>query len=94
MTLVFMAMLGVQIHLMRKFRDQIIALHYYVVTIVSLSLLQCIFNWAIYGYMNRVGEHSRMLTFLGIMIEILRSTFARVVTLVVALGYGILIKSI
>lgn len=44
--------------------------------------------------MNRRGESSPFLTFVSIALEILRNTSARVVSLVVALGYGILIKSI
>lgn len=44
--------------------------------------------------MNKVGVYSSFLTFASIAVEILRNTFARVVTLIVALGYGILITTV
>jgi hypothetical protein len=94
MTVVYAVFLGVWLLLLRKYQDQLIALHYYVLVIILISFLECIFNWSLYAYINRRGEYSGAITFLCMVIEIFRSTFARVVTLVVALGYGILIKSI
>ena len=79
---------------MKKHRDNIINLHYYVLAIISISFAQCVFNWALYAYLNRYGVNSPWLSFLSIMMEILKNTSARVVTLIVALGYGIVITSI
>ena len=79
---------------MKKHQESRINLHYYVLAIISISFAQCAFNWGLYSYMNQKGENSPFLTFFSISMEILRNTFARVVTLIVALGYGILITSI
>ena len=94
MTLVYTLLLASWLFLMRKFQDQLINLHYYVLLIICISFLECIFNWSLYSHINRKGEYSTAITLMCMAIEIFRSTFARVVTLVVALGYGILIKSI
>jgi hypothetical protein len=65
-----------------------------VLAIISICLMQCLFNFGLYHNMNKVGFYSPVLTFASITVDILRNTFARVVTLVVALGYGILITTI
>lgn len=62
--------------------------------IICITWFECIFNWSLYSYINRKGSYSAGITIMCMIIEICRSTFARVVTLVVALGYGILIKTI
>lgn len=94
MTVIYLCLFGAQVYMMKKHRENIINLHYYVLAIITICLFQCIFNWALYGNMNKIGVYSPVLTFASIAVEILRNTFARVVTLVVALGYGILITTI
>ena len=46
-----------------------------------------------FNYDNSNGSVPGSMVGLGIIIEVLRNTFARVITLLVALGYGILIKT-
>ena len=80
--------------MMKQYKENIITLHYYVLVIISICLMQCFFNWGMYSNLNKVGETNSVLILASITMNILRNTFARVVTLVVALGYGILITTI
>lgn len=94
MTLVYIGLLSTWLLLLKKYQDQLINLHYYVLAIIMISFFECVFNWSLYSFINRKGRYSTGITLICMLIEIFRSTFARVVTLVVALGYGILIKTI
>ena len=94
MTFVYLGLLSVWLLMMKKYQEQLINLHYYILVIIAITFFECIFNWSLYSFLNRKGRYSTGITLMCIVIEITRSTFARVITLIVALGYGILIKSI
>lgn len=92
--MIYLAYLGGYSYKMYKFKDHLIFLHYFVLAVISVTLVQCIFNLSLVQYDNRVGEATATLTLLSCLIEILRQTLARVFTLLIGLGYGILITSI
>ena len=52
------------------------------------------FNIVYLIYINNNGSNSAFLVLVGFVLEISSNVFSRVVTLLVGLGYGILIKTI
>lgn len=79
---------------LKKYREHLVPVHFYVLSILSIAFLECIFNMCYFSYNNRVGKSSYILTFIACLIEVIRNTLSRVFTLVIGLGYGILIMSI
>lgn len=78
---------------MKKFQDHLINLHYYVLAVISLSFLQCFFSSLVFYNHNHTGTYSGFLMGLSMLVDVLRNTFARVVFLLVGIGYGILITT-
>ena len=93
-SLLYTMMTVVWVAKMYEFRDHVIAIHYYILVTIIISLLKCIINLTFYSHINDTGLTSDALLYLSFAIEIARNTFSRVVALVVALGYGIVISSI
>jgi hypothetical protein len=91
MTLVYIGLLSTWLLLLKKHQDQLINLHYYVLAIIMISLFECVFNWIQYSFINRKGRFSTGINLICMLINIFRSTFARVVTLVVALGSRLIV---
>ena len=59
--------------------------------ILVVSMLECVLRWSIFLFVNRHGFNSSGLVMMQVVVQIVRDTFARVITLLVSLGYGILI---
>jgi hypothetical protein len=72
----------------------VIGLHFLIFGLILISLFECAFNGSLYNYQNRIGLNSPFLILMEILFINLRNTASRVLTLLVALGYGILIRSI
>jgi len=79
---------------MHQFRDHAITLHTVIAVVLSVCFAQTLINFAYFTFENTFGHRSLVLLHFGIIFEVLRSTFARVVLLLLALGYGVLIKSV
>ena len=79
---------------MKKHKEHLINLHFYVLAVILISLFECGFECSLYAYLNRKGTNSPVLIITEFFFEILRNIFSRVATLLIGLGYGILIKAI
>lgn len=79
---------------MQKYKENIINLHWCILVIIVISLLECLLRWGIFSSNNMYGTNNSFLLFLQVLVEVCRDTFSRVITLLVSLGYGILIKTI
>lgn len=93
-SLLYTFMTVVWIAKMYEFRDHVIAIHYYILATIIISLFKCLFSISFFNHIDEMGTPSSSLLYLCLGIEVARNTFSRVVALVVALGYGIVISSI
>lgn len=93
-TVFYFGLLVVWAYHVKKYKDHLITVHFYVLSILWITFMQCIFNVSYFYYNNRVGKSSPVLTFIMCLIEVFRNTLSRVFTLLIGLGYGILITSV
>jgi len=75
------------------YKDHVIFLHKLVLLLIIVTVVQCLVTFGVYSNSNEVGDTSSELVLISIILEVIRSTFAKVVTLLVGLGYGICLKS-
>ena len=95
--IMFMAYIALCAHwcyFLNRYKDHLINLHYYVLVVIIVTLGQTLSNIALLQYINTNGYGSNLLSFVSFLFDILSNVISRVVTLIVGLGYGILIKSI
>ena len=79
---------------MHKYRDHTINLHNFILALMAVCALEMLFRWANFKYNNSYGVSHAFLTVTCIVIDVIRNTGSRVMTLLLGLGFGILIKSV
>jgi len=79
---------------MNNHKEHIINLHWFLVIILIVGFLECVLQWSSFLFVNSHGYNHQGLVLAQILVQICRDTFARVVMLLVSLGYGILIQTI
>jgi hypothetical protein len=79
---------------MYRYREAIISLHWYIVVVLVAALLECLFNFSVYSFVDRQGHFSTILSLVASICEIFRSTFSKLILLMIGLGYGISARSI
>ena len=94
MGITYGAILALWLVSMKRFETHLISLHYYVLTILLITFIEAVFKACLYAYMDHYGDSPALYVIFGLFVEIMRSVFARVITLLVGLGYGILIKTV
>ena len=72
-----------------KHRSQLIQLHHFLSVILGFQIVQAIFMVIEYEIQNSYGTLVFSFTFMNILFSTVRNTFARVLTLLVAMGTGI-----
>ena len=94
MSFLYGAILAYWLLSMKRFESHLISLHYYILTIILVTLIEAVFKACLYGYMDHYGDSPALYVIFGLFVEIMRNVFARVITLLVGLGYGILIRTV
>lgn len=92
--LIYLLMLLFWGFMMNKYKDHLINLHWCLLAILVVSMLEAVLRWSIFLFVNNHGFNSIALVVAQVIVQVLRDTFARIITLLVSLGYGILIKTI
>lgn len=94
MAVLYILMLCFQGWKMQEFKYHLINLHWCVLAVIVINLFDCFTRWGNFMYYNKYGFNSFWMIFFQVFVQVIRDTFSRVITLLVSLGYGILIKSI
>eukprot|EP00347_Sterkiella_histriomuscorum_P004633 403359716 len=74
-----------------KHRENLIFLHHFISVILVSQLIQSLFMVVEVYVLNQEGQLVFSFVFINILFSVCRNTFARVLTLLVALGFGIVI---
>lgn len=74
--------------------SQTIKLHGYITILLAASVFECLFYLIFLEVLDNDGRNWTFLTFFHVLMECARNTFSRIFTLLVALGYQVVIKSV
>ena len=91
---VFVLIGAVWAFLCYRHQDQVITLHHFISIILAFQLVQAIFTLVEYQFQNEMGKLYFSYVVVNICFNSVRNALARILTLVVAMGYGILVSSI
>ena len=69
-------------------------LHKFLSVVFSIAFFEFIFMYVEFDFYNDVGKRSTAFLVVNIAMSVARNTMARVMTLLVALGYGIRVSSV
>ena len=79
---------------MRSFKENIIMIHWYITAVFGITLLECAFMYIEFDLYNEEGLRNKIFVGINIVLSACRNTMARVLTLLVALGYGITAQNV
>ena len=80
------------IHLMRKHSDNKVSIHYYFGTLIFCTMVECAITFAEYDVYNQTGKRMLPLTIFSVLFSAFRATLARLICLLISLGYGIVMN--
>ena len=89
MFLITAVVLSVWVFLLWKHWEWAIKLHHFITFVLSIAATEFLINFLQYAVFNSKGRRSILLLIMFILLNVLRNTSARVLTLLVSLGYGI-----
>ena len=83
------------VYLMRKYKDQVILFHNIILALIVISLVQNFFGYLSYLLSDTKKDFSApLLTAIIVFLAVARESSSRVITLLFALGFQIVIKSV
>ena len=94
MVLAYGVLCGIWLYQFKKHRDHIVSLNYHLLAILVAALIESLLSLLHYYLMDVSNVRSSALVNIAAAVQVARSTYARVVVLMVALGYQIVVKSI
>ena len=94
-TVIYGLMLAIWAHLLIKYKDTLIHPHSMICTVLAFGFAECFLSIFLYKMKDSKlrFEGSGLFTFI-MMLQLFRITFSRILSLVIALGYQIVIKSV
>ena len=92
MFFVYVAVTALFIRLMARHSDEKISIHNYFIALMIVTTVECAVTAIEYDIYNSTGKRNLKLTALVIFLSSLRETIARLICLLLALGYGIIMK--
>jgi len=79
---------------MRKHRDNIISIHFYFCALFIVTCIECTTIFVEYDLFNESGNRVIGLSIFNVVLKSFRNTLSRLVGLLIALGYGIIMNTI
>lgn len=73
----------------KLYQDQLITIHYFITSVLLTTLVECAFMWVEWLIYNYNGERFIIFLVFNVILSVTRNTLARIMTLLVSLGYGI-----
>ena len=94
LAVVFMVLLVYWLIKMYQHKRHLITLHYFMLAVLIITIFQSLMMFKVFLASNEAGETKTELVFFSMILEVMRSTFTKVVTLLVGIGYEIHMPSI
>lgn len=94
MFIVYLVAATAWFYLMHRYREQQILIHKFIAVVLTFGLIECALMYFEYYIFNKHGVRSFFYVLQNVIISALAKTFARVIVLLVSLGYGILLPSV
>ena len=85
----YMLVCGYWIRLMHRYKENKISIHYYFCALLLVTCIECAVTFLEYDIFNSTGKRMLPLTVFSVVFNAFRETLARLICLLVALGYGI-----
>jgi hypothetical protein len=82
------------IYQMRIKKEQVITIHYYFATLFLLTTVECTSAFIEYDLFNNSGKRSIGFSGFNVILKSARNTLSRLVALLIALGYGLVMNKI
>ena len=92
MFFIYLVASGYWIRLMTKFKENRVSLHFYYCCLLLISCLECAITFLEYDFYNSNGKRLLPLTVFSVFFTALRETLSRLLCLLIALGYGIVMN--
>lgn len=80
------------LRLMRIHSDNKVSIHYYFLGLLVVTCIECMFNYVEYDIYNTSGKRLLPLTIFSVFFSAFRETLARLLCLLISLGYGIVMN--
>ena len=88
----YMLASGYWIRLMHQNRDNKVSIHYYFCALLVVTCIECAITFLEYDIYNQTGKRMLPLTVFSVVFSAFRETLARLVSLLISLGYGIVMN--
>ena len=85
----YMLVFGYWVRLMHRYKENKISIHYYFCALLLVTCVECAITFLEYDIYNSTGKRMLPLTVFSVVFNAFRETLARLICLLVALGYGI-----
>lgn len=92
MFFIYMVATVVWIRLMRQHKDNKVSLHSYFCCLVVITCIDCAIIYLEYDIFNNSGKRVLPLTVFSVIFSAFRETLARLICLLISLGYGIVMN--
>lgn len=94
MAVVYIIASGVWLHRLQTNKHNIMLFHHFITVVLTAATIEFILTYIEFDIYNEEGERNSFLLVLNVLLTSTRNTMARVLVLVVALGYGITVAQI
>jgi hypothetical protein len=72
-----------------QYKDFVVKIQHFITVVFIISFLEMILSFIELSYFNSEGYRSIVLVLIKMALNLLRNTFARVICILISLGYGI-----
>ena len=92
MFFLYMLASGYWIRLMLQHKENKVSIHYYICALLLVTCIECAITFLEYDIYNQTGKRMLPLTVFSVVFSAFRETLARLVCLLISLGYGIIMN--
>jgi len=80
------------VRLMRLYPENVVSIHYYFLGLLLITCIECVITFLEYDVYNTSGKRVLPLTVFSVVFSAFRETLARLICLLISLGYGIVMN--